>query len=109
MRISDWIQTCALPIYCRSRTFRLVGRLCRLRLHAYLPVPRCTTSPFKTNSRFVFLGLTFVQGERMTRNTLFTAFFFPGPLFGIAFFLNFFLWYRHSRLDRKSTRPNSSN
>jgi len=38
----------------------------------------------------------YLGGERMTRNTLFTALFFPGLLFGIAFFLNLFLWYKHS-------------
>jgi len=35
-------------------------------------------------------------GEYHTRNTLLTAFFFPGTLFGIAFFLNFFLWAKGS-------------
>eukprot|EP01125_Pyxidicula_operculata_P002012 TRINITY_DN11990_c0_g1_i1.p1 TRINITY_DN11990_c0_g1~~TRINITY_DN11990_c0_g1_i1.p1 ORF type:complete len:659 (-),score=148.07 TRINITY_DN11990_c0_g1_i1:105-2039(-) len=39
--------------------------------------------------------LTF-EGEHRTRNTLLTALLFPGILFGIAFFLNFFLWYKGS-------------
>jgi len=36
------------------------------------------------------------EGEHRTRNTLLTAFLFPGVVFGIAFFLNFFLWYKGS-------------
>jgi len=36
------------------------------------------------------------DGEHRTRNTLLTAVLFPGTVFGIAFFLNFFLWYYHS-------------
>jgi len=38
----------------------------------------------------------YLGGERMTRNTIFTAVFFPGTVFGIAFFLHFFLWYYKS-------------
>jgi len=36
------------------------------------------------------------EGEQRTRNTLLTAFLFPGVVFGIAFFLNFFLWAKGS-------------
>jgi len=36
------------------------------------------------------------EGEHRNRNTFITAIFFPGSVFGIAFFLNFFLWYKHS-------------
>jgi len=36
------------------------------------------------------------EGDHRTRNTLLTAFLFPGTVFGIAFFLNFFLWYKGS-------------
>eukprot|EP01126_Amoeba_proteus_P049027 TRINITY_DN5705_c0_g2_i1.p1 TRINITY_DN5705_c0_g2~~TRINITY_DN5705_c0_g2_i1.p1 ORF type:complete len:351 (-),score=54.03 TRINITY_DN5705_c0_g2_i1:64-1116(-) len=36
------------------------------------------------------------QGESMTRNTILTAFAFPGTIFGIAFILNFFLVWKGS-------------
>jgi len=36
------------------------------------------------------------KGQNWKRNTVMTAFFFPGLIFGIFFFLNFFLWGEHS-------------
>uniref|UniRef100_A0A6B2KZX5 Transmembrane 9 superfamily member n=1 Tax=Arcella intermedia TaxID=1963864 RepID=A0A6B2KZX5_9EUKA len=36
------------------------------------------------------------QGNHHTRNTVVTAVAFPGSVFGISFFLNFFLWYKGS-------------
>jgi len=55
---------------------------------------------------FVWMGITagysssriylMFNGIRRTPNTLVTAFLFPGTVFGIAFFLNFFLWYKGS-------------
>eukprot|EP01126_Amoeba_proteus_P038065 TRINITY_DN3954_c0_g1_i6.p1 TRINITY_DN3954_c0_g1~~TRINITY_DN3954_c0_g1_i6.p1 ORF type:complete len:489 (+),score=59.27 TRINITY_DN3954_c0_g1_i6:534-2000(+) len=37
-----------------------------------------------------------LEGERTVRNTLLTAFTFPGTIFGIAFILNFFLQWKKS-------------
>jgi len=36
------------------------------------------------------------NGQHRTRNTLVTAFFFPGTVLSIIIFLNFFLWYKGS-------------
>lgn len=60
-------------------------------LQVMLPLVSINISAYPHPHSSPFLPFSLFQGKRLTRNVLFTALFFPGVIFSIAFILNIFL------------------